>query len=125
MYLLAFGLRSAPKIFSPVADALEWILLQHGVSLSLHYLDDFFTAGAANSSQCRDNLDLIIAICEWLGISLKWEKIDGPTTVLIELDTPCSELRLPAEKICQLLDIIIGVMEGEEVLSEERATYSH
>ena len=108
--VLPFGLRSAPKIFSSVADALEWILLQHGVSLSLHYLDDFLTAGAANSSQCRDNLDLIIAICEWLGIPLKREKIDGPTTVLtllgIELDTSCSELRLPAEKIFQLLDIL-------------------
>ena len=121
--VLPFGLRSAPKIFSSVADALEWILLQHGVSLSLHYLDDFLTAGAANSSQCRDNLDLIIAICEWLGIPLKREKIDGPLTLLgIELDTSCSELRLPAEKICQLLDIIIGVMEGEEALSEEGAT---
>ena len=25
-----FGLQSAPKIFSSVADAVEWILLQHG-----------------------------------------------------------------------------------------------
>ena len=115
--------RSAPKIFSSVADALEWILLQHGVSLSLHYLDDFFTAGAANSSQCRDNLDLIIAICEWLGIPLKREKINGSTTVLnllgIELDTFCSELRLPAEKICQLLDIL------ESWKVKRRGSYSH
>ena len=29
---LPFGLRSAPKIFTAVADALEWVLLQAGLS---------------------------------------------------------------------------------------------
>jgi hypothetical protein len=80
--VLPFGLRSAPKIFSSIADALEWILLQHRVSLSLHYLDDFLTAGAPDSDQCRHNLNLIIMICEWLGIPLKQSKIIGPTTIL-------------------------------------------
>ena len=47
--VLPFGLRSAPKIFSAVADALEWILTQQGVSHSIHYLDDFFTVGSPTS----------------------------------------------------------------------------
>lgn len=108
--VLPFGLRSAPKIFSSVADALEWILLQHGVSLSLHYLDDFFTAGKANSDQCMRNLQLICAICKWLGIPLKRQKIEGPAMILtllgIELDTTKSEIRLPAEKVKQLQDLL-------------------
>lgn len=33
---LPFGLRSAPKIFSAVADAIQWILVHHGVSKCLH-----------------------------------------------------------------------------------------
>ena len=37
--VLPFGLRSAPKIFSAVADAAQWILCQEGVSPILHYLD--------------------------------------------------------------------------------------
>lgn len=37
---LPFGLRSAPKIFSAVADALQWILVHKGVKTILHYLDD-------------------------------------------------------------------------------------
>ena len=42
----------------------------------------------------------------------------------IELDTTsCSKLRLPAEKICQLLDIL-EPMEGEEAVSEEGAILS-
>ena len=39
--VLPFGLRSAPKIFSAVADAVQWIFLSRGISSSLHYLDDF------------------------------------------------------------------------------------
>lgn len=38
---LPFGLRSAPKIFSAVADALQFILLNKGITHSLHYLDDY------------------------------------------------------------------------------------
>ena len=38
---LPFGLRSAPKLFNILADFLSWIVKQKGVSLVLHYLDDF------------------------------------------------------------------------------------
>ena len=38
---LPFGLRSAPKKFSAVADALQWILTKKGIKKLLHYLDDF------------------------------------------------------------------------------------
>ena len=38
---LPFGLRSAPKIFNAVADALMWILESRGIALALHYLDDY------------------------------------------------------------------------------------
>ena len=39
---LPSGLRSAPKLFTAVADAIGWALFQVGVSLHLHHLDDFF-----------------------------------------------------------------------------------
>ena len=42
---LPFGLRSAPKIFCSLADALEWVLLENGVTNSNNYLDDFLTMG--------------------------------------------------------------------------------
>ena len=38
---LPFGLRLAPKIFSAIADAIQWILQHHGIPNLLHYLDDF------------------------------------------------------------------------------------
>ena len=39
--VLPFGLRSAPKIFNALADALEWVARSRGVRLLSHYLDDF------------------------------------------------------------------------------------
>ena len=38
--MLPFGLHSAPKLFTAVADALEWVLNQRGVLNVAHYLDD-------------------------------------------------------------------------------------
>ena len=38
---LPFGLRSAPKLFTAVADCLLWIMQANGIQLALHYLDDF------------------------------------------------------------------------------------
>ena len=34
---LPFGLRSAPKIFTALADAAQWLICQHGVLHCLHY----------------------------------------------------------------------------------------
>lgn len=42
---LPFGLRSAPIIFSAVADGLEFMIRQAGVSDVGHYLDDFILVG--------------------------------------------------------------------------------
>ena len=60
--MLPFGLRSAPKIFTAVADALEWVVLQRGVTWVAHYLDDFITMGPACSEVCGQNLERILAI---------------------------------------------------------------
>ena len=105
---LPFGLRSAPKIFSAVADALEWILGKKGVSELLHYLDDYLTMGPLD--QCKANLELILSTCKALGVPLKTEKIEGPSTRLIFLgillDTTTLEIRLPEEKLAELCRLI-------------------
>lgn len=40
---LPFGLRSAPLIFSAVADALQYMMIENGATLVDHYIDDFIT----------------------------------------------------------------------------------
>ena len=58
--MLPFGLRSAPKIFTAIADALEWALTQRGVARVYHYLDDFITLGEPGQETCARNLGIIL-----------------------------------------------------------------
>jgi hypothetical protein len=103
---LPFGLRSAPKIFTAIADALQWVMLQRGVTMVDLYLDDFVTMGPPGMDTCRVNLDRILAVCSDLGVPLAMEKLEGPSQCMtflgIEIDTACGQLRLPAEKLARL-----------------------
>ena len=88
--VLPFGLRSAPKIYSAVADGLQWILREAGVD-TIHYLDDFLIAGSPSSRQCKQSLEKSLALCMELGVPVAPHKTEGPTSCLvflgIELDT--------------------------------------
>ena len=46
---LPFGLRSAPKIFSEVADMMVWVLINAGIEHLIQYLDDFLFLVAPHS----------------------------------------------------------------------------
>ena len=107
---LPFGLRSAPLIFTALADGLQWVLEQRGVSYIAHYLDDFITIGPPNSNQCFRNLHIITETCRELGIPLAPHKLVGPTTCIvflgIEIDTITMELRLPQDKLDKLKELL-------------------
>ena len=79
---LPFGLRSAPKIFTAIADAIEWCVRLRGVSFVAHYLDDFITFSPPASPVCGSNLALLSEECTCLGAALADEKSEGPTTLL-------------------------------------------
>ena len=100
---LPFGLRSAPKLFCAVSDALEWVLCHKGISSCLHYIDDFLTVGGLNSSQCNQNLARVQSVCHRLGVPLAAENIEGPSTELtflgIELDSRHMIMRHPRNKV--------------------------
>ena len=65
--MLPFGLRSAPKIFNAVADALEWCLRDRGIRHIYHYLDDFIVIGPPRSPVCAEALDILNRTCAELG----------------------------------------------------------
>ena len=108
--VLPFGLRSAPKIFSALADTTEWIFRNNNVTHVLHYLDDFFTAGATNTSECQHNLSTLIRLCAKLGFPLATDKIEGPSSQLIFLgillDSHKMEMRLPEQKLNDLTNTV-------------------
>ena len=100
---LPLGLRSAPFIFSSVADALLWIMQQNGVTWGIHYLDDFLTIGLPYSDECLHNISIMHTICEKAGMPIEHRKSEGPSTSLvflgIEIDSVRGVLRLPEEKL--------------------------
>ena len=108
--MLPFGLRSAPKIFNAVADALNWCLQQSGIPCILHYLDDFIIIASPDSPDCAAFLAILEKVCRVLGIPLAAHKRVGPTTLLvflgIEIDTITGELRLPADKLERLKTLL-------------------
>ena len=81
----------APKVFTAVADALQFILEKHGVHRIMQYLDDFLLFGAPGSSQCCEALQLAMDCCNRLGVPIAERKTEGPkeciTFLGIELET--------------------------------------
>ena len=73
---LPFGLRSAPKIFSAVADAIQWILLKKGIVNSLHYLDDFILV-AKRKEDAQHKMSQLVALFSELGVPLEQSKLKG------------------------------------------------
>lgn len=105
---LPFGLRSAPKVFNAMADALEWIVKANGARFLWHYLDDFITVGSPGSGECGFNCSLFRHMCNRLGVPLAEEKCEGPATHIIflgiEIDSMAMELRLPVDKLRRIQD---------------------
>ena len=106
---LPFGLRSAPKVFTAVADALEWVMRRRGVTWVAHYL---ITMGPPASEVCGSKLEeRVRAVCNDIGVPLAVDKIEGPVPCLtflgIELDMQAGVMRLPADRLFRLRDSLV------------------
>ena len=103
---LPFGLRSAPKLFTAVADTLRWVMGQHRVRIGLHYHDHYLICGPPNSSACRVALDTSLDLRKKLGFLTASQKVDGPATCIsylgILIDTEAGVLRFPPDKLQHL-----------------------
>ena len=131
--VLPFGLRSAPKIFNAVADAVEWIVRQQGVSTVFHYLNDFLIVGNPHTRDCTVQASVLREVFEHLGIPVAMEKLEGPATVLtflrIEINTkemilhlPTTKemiLRLPTTKLVELQDLVTSWLGKKSCLKRE------
>ena len=107
---LPFGLRSAPKLFTAVADALLWIMGQHGVVHAMLYLDDYLLLGPPSSMTCGQALRVSLDLCEALGVPIAEHKLEGPAPSLsflgIQIDTIQGTLALPTDKLVRLRALI-------------------
>ena len=106
---LSFGLRSAPNLFSAVADAIGWALCQSGIPLFIHYLDDFLFFVHPSTSQSQQPQH-ILRIYDILGVPVALEKIEGPamcvTFLGILIDTKLFEMHLPDPKVRHIQSLL-------------------
>ena len=118
--VLPFGLRSAPKIYTAVADALQWILMRVSIEV-IHYLDDFLLFCPPGSLCCERALSASMELCAKLGVPLAAHKTEGPSTRItflgIELDTEARTVRLPEDKL-RRLQREIRVWRGRKICTK-------
>ena len=113
---LPFGLLSAPFIFNQLSVAIHWIL-QHKYSVShlLHYLDDFFTAGAPDTSECQNNLEAMLSECQKINAPVKLTKVKGPSTSItflgIVINTITMTASISSEQKQELLSALQSMIE--------------
>ena len=104
--MLPFGLRLAPKIFTAIADALEWVTCHRGARFVWHYIDDFVFCGPPASTECSHALDTALAMCRELGVPISGHKVDGPATAIAvlgnQVNTITQTLSLPQDKLQRL-----------------------
>ena len=121
---LPIGLRSAPLIFTALADCLQWIMQRRGADPLFHYLDDFLTVGRPQSDQCASNLQIMKQAYSDTGTPIKPDKCKGPATVKgflgLKLDTEKLEMRLPQDKLHGLLEALSSC-RGKKVCRGRKA----
>ena len=109
-FALPFGLRSAPKIFTALADAADKITRQEGVEFVIHYLDDFLVMGRPGSDECEEALSKLLRVFYQLGFPVAESKFVGPTTCMtflgFELDKEAAEMRLSESNLMELKELL-------------------
>ena len=119
---LPFGLRSAPKIFTAVADMLSWAMFQSGANNFLHYLDDFLFMGNSPESVSA-SLHIAQSICSRLHFPVAAEKTLGPTQSLvflgIQIDTTTGTLALPPNKLSRLQSTLASWQDRKAIKKQE------
>ena len=71
--VLSFRLQAAPKIFCALSDTVEWVTMAQGMSVGIHYIDEFLTF-RSSEVECARNLKILCHVCQWLGFPLAQDK---------------------------------------------------
>ena len=105
---LPFGARTSPMIFHRLTQSVCRVMARRGFTV-LAYLDDFLII-EPSQQQCQIAMDTLIGLLQSLGFRINWSKVVQPSQSLcflgVEIDTVSRELRLPSNRVSELLDIL-------------------
>ena len=89
----------------------------------LHYLDDFFTAGPADSDECEQNLNFMLTLYRKLNVPIKPSKVEGPATSLtflgIHLNAISMEASITSERKQLLLQDLLFMHARKKCIKQE------
>lgn len=71
---LPFGLRSAPLLFTALADAVQWAVQCRDVTWLDYYIDGFFMVGGPNSQECAHNVSIMREMLKEVRLPMEPEK---------------------------------------------------
>ena len=104
---LPFGARASPMIFHRLTQAACRMMANKGYTV-LAYLDDFLII-EPTQLRCRAAFDMLVTLLESLGFTINWTKVVYPAQRLtflgVEIDTVKCELRLPDDRVAELLSL--------------------
>lgn len=120
---MPMGCSSSCKTFEIFSSAIEWIAQKKlHIDHILHLLDDFLIV-SPSPDLCKQQLDLFLMLCQYLGIPMAPEKTIGPSSTIsfagIELDSVLMEARLPPDKLVKCQDLISGFLRRRKVTLQE------
>ena len=108
---LPFGAKLAPSIFHRLTQSVRRMMARRGYDTMVVYLDDFLII-APDFDSCVQALNILLRLLRRLGFRIAWKKVEGPTQRLtflgIEINTNDLTLRLPLQKLNELLDLLLS-----------------
>ena len=126
---LPMGASSSCQLFECFSTALQWILnIRLKIPEVSHLLDDFFFVGKANTNDCSFALNTFLSLSEELGVPIKPEKTQSPSTCItiygIEIDSTKMIARLPEDKISKITSLLQEFKKKAEGYSERTSVFT-
>lgn len=117
---MPFGCAISCATWEKMSTFLEYLVKQKSSVGDLkHYVDDFLFAGRPCTHDCHSIMQIFLHCSAQLGIPIASEKTEWPTTRIIylglEIDSIEMVIRMPTEKIRDIVLKIETVMQGKKV----------
>ena len=117
-----FGAKSSPEIFHLITQSVRCMMARRGFTDIIVHLDDFLIIGATQEL-CQLVYDTLLQLLLDLGFSISYHKLVAPTQHLtflgIQLDTTACTMTLPADKLAQLLELVLKFQHKQRATKKQ------